>query len=160
MFYRGKQFFQGLTAKIHERDLDFIEIYLSPEEKELFSQLRKSEQRHSLNVAYGCQEKVPHDRELIQAALLHDIGKIGSNLTLMNKSFVVLAQALKLPHQVLPSFLKKAMYFKNYHAELGYRLLNNLPLSEKVLFLVRNHHKKNDNSIKEMTILQCYDDKY
>ncbi|AKL96263.1 HDIG domain-containing protein [Clostridium aceticum] len=160
MIYRIKQFFQGATAKIYDEDINFINKYLSTEEKNLFFQLRKGEQRHCLNVAYGCHQEEPNHLNLIKAALLHDIGKIGSNLTLINKSFVVILQKLSLKENILPPFLKKALHYKNNHAEIGYQLLLHLGLDEQVLYLVRNHHVENIEGLKEMKILQHFDNLY
>ncbi|SNS74746.1 HDIG domain-containing protein [Anaerovirgula multivorans] len=160
MIYRVKQFFQGLTAKLYEEDLHFINQYLTSQEQNLFFQLRKSEQRHSINVAYGCKIDAPNNLALIKAALLHDVGKIGSNLTLINKAFVVLSDKMNLKPSVMPSFLKEAMYYKINHAKLGYELLLKLGLQEKVLVLVKNHHKENIANVKEMEILQHYDNLY
>ncbi|SET16105.1 HDIG domain-containing protein [Natronincola peptidivorans] len=160
MLYRVKQFFQGLTAKIYDKDIAFIKEYLSPQEQELFFQLRKSEQRHSLNVAYGCYSEAPENTSLIKAALLHDIGKIGSNLTLINKSFVVIAKNLNLKENMTPAFLNKALYYKNHHGELGYEMLLKLGLEEKILLLVKNHHNTDFHTMEEMKILQYYDDYY
>ncbi|AOY78103.1 HD domain-containing protein [Clostridium formicaceticum] len=162
MLYRIKQFFQGVTAKIYDEDIVFIKSHLSEKEQNLFFQLRKSEQRHCLNVAYGCHQEAPQNPDLVKAALLHDIGKIGSNLTLVNKSFVVIIQKLKLKGKMLPPFLQKALHYKNNHAELGYQLLLKLQLNDRILFLVRNHHTDHikDSKEREMEILQRFDNLY
>ncbi|MCC5909967.1 MAG: HD domain-containing protein [Clostridiaceae bacterium] len=160
MLYRIQQFYQGLSAKVTTEDIAFIREHLTPEEHQLFFQLRISEQRHSLNVAYGCRKEAPHNTVLIKAALLHDIGKVGSNLTLINKSFVVLIKKFQLKNHMLPSFLKEAIYFKNNHAEIGYTMLLPLNLDPKILFLVKNHHNNNTDNIEDMKILQKYDNIY
>lgn len=160
MIYRVKQFFQGLTAKLYDEDFHFINQYLTPQEQNLFFQLRKSEQRHSLNVAYGCHTDAPDETTLIKAALLHDIGKIGSNLTLVNKAFAVIFDKISLKVFIMPNFLKEAIYYKSHHAELGYELLLKLAIEEKVLLLVKNHHKDTMSNMKEMKILQFYDNLY
>ncbi|ABR49811.1 putative metal dependent phosphohydrolase [Alkaliphilus metalliredigens QYMF] len=158
MLYRVKQFTQGVTAKVLEEDHAFIERHLNTQESALFYELRISEQRHSLNVAYGCQSNSPQNIMLIRGALLHDIGKIGSNLTLLNKSFVVMAIKLNLKESLLPSFVKKALYFKYHHPLLGYEMLKSIELEEDILRLVRDHHLPNEDHWEPMTILQHFDE--
>ena len=157
--YRVKQFFQGLFAKVNNEDKDFIKRYLN-EEENLFFQLRISEQYHSLKVAYGCLQSQPENRMLIRAALLHDIGKIGSNLHLINKSLVVLIKKFKIDKGKLPSFLKKAIYYKEEHPEIGYKLLLSYSVDEPILELVKNHHVFNENYGEEMKTLKHYDNKF
>jgi len=160
MLHRVKQFIQGLSAKVLEQDHVFIKKYLSKQESNLFYQLRISEQRHSLNVAYGCQSEAPENTNLIRGALLHDIGKVGSNLTLLNKSFVVMTIKLHLKENILPSYLKKALYYKYHHAAIGFEMLKNLHIEKDVLRLVRDHHHPNNEYWDSMSILKRYDDLY
>ncbi|WP_026478752.1 HD domain-containing protein [Alkaliphilus transvaalensis] len=156
MLYRVKQFINGLTAKVTDKDLEFINQQLTPQEKNLFLKLRVSEQYHSLNVAYGCQSEAPTNNKLIKAALLHDVGKVDTNLTIINKSFVVLAKKLKIKKSLLPSFLQKSLEYQLTHPQRGYELLKPLKTEEDILYFVLNHH---DYSIEnlEMKILQKYD---
>ncbi|WP_070000086.1 HD domain-containing protein [Cellulosilyticum sp. I15G10I2] len=160
MIYRIKQFFQGLAANINEQDKVFINNYLNEKEQRLFFQLRLSEQYHSLKVAYGCFKCLPQSRSLIRSALLHDIGKVGSNLNLINKSLVVLAKKLNIKHQLLPEFLQRAMYYKKEHPVIGYRLLLAYDLDPRELLLIKDHHHFKKEQTIEMQILQCYDNKF
>lgn len=135
MIYRVKQFFQGLFATINEEDKTFINQYLNEKERDFFFKLRLSEQYHSLKVSYGCLKEDPSNVSLIRAGLLHDIGKLGSNLHLINKSLVVLVIKFKIDTKRLPLFLQKAIHYKKNHAELGYRLLLEGSKNEKGLWL-------------------------
>ncbi len=141
MLYRFKQFIRGLFAKITPADETFIQIYLTKGEALLFHRLRVGEQRHSLNIAYDCLEASPYHRMLIKAALLHDVGKVNSNLTLIHKALVVVIMKLPIPERILPGFLKKALYYKRQHPTLGAELLKRIGTEPSVVFLVRHHHR-------------------
>ncbi|QUH25778.1 HD domain-containing protein [Serpentinicella alkaliphila] len=158
MIYRIRQFINGINAKIYNEDKIFIEKYLNNKEQELFYKLRLSEQRHSLNVAYGCNKEMSANSTLIKAALLHDIGKISSNLSIINKSLVVISIALKIKDSYLPIFLRQALNYKLNHGHLGYELLKNLVSDEKMLMLIKHHHYPDDYMIPEMQVLIKYDD--
>lgn len=160
MIYRVKQFFQGLSAHIKEGDRCFIAKYLNQEEQALFYQLRRNEQYHSLKVAYGCFGAKPKNRRLIRAALLHDIGKLGSNLNLINKSLVVLAEGVRLKSERLPKFLQRAMYYKKQHPDLGCRLLQPYKLDAYEYLLIKNHHLPSAEEPPGIRVLQYYDNKF
>jgi putative nucleotidyltransferase with HDIG domain len=154
-----KQFFRGLFATITKEDEKFISEYLTRQEKELFFRLRVSEQYHSLKVAYGCSKHMPYNKVLVRAALLHDIGKIDTNLHLLNKVFVVLVAKFEIESKLLPTFIQKAIVFKEVHPERGYNRLAEIKVEEDVLQLVKNHHKGQSIS-EEMKVLQYYDNLY
>lgn len=158
MIYRIRQFINGINAKIYNEDRIFIENYLNDKEQELFYKLRLSEQRHSLNVAYGCHKEMPDNTTLIKAALLHDIGKIGSNLSIINKSLAVISIALKIEDSYLPTFLRQALHYKLNHGQLGYELLNHIVSNEKILMLIKHHHCPENFMIPEMKVLVTHDD--
>ena len=160
MIYRVKQFLQGVFAKISEQDKNFINKYLNEKEQLILFKLRCSEQYHSLKVAYGCLESMPENRSLIRAALLHDIGKVGSNLNLINKSLVVLAMKFKVDTKTLPLFLQRAIEYKDQHPEIGYQLLTSYNIAPYELLLIKNHHQFNNDHTQEMEILQYYDNKF
>ncbi len=160
MIYRMKQFIQGLLARTTKEDLAFIEKYLNKEEIKLFKKLRVSEQYHSLQVAYGCTSKFPHNITLIRAALLHDIGKIGSNLTLINKSIVVICIRLNFKKDILPKFIQKSLYYKNHHPKIGYDILSNMKVEADILYLIKNHHNEYCISSKTLETLKYYDNMY
>jgi putative nucleotidyltransferase with HDIG domain len=159
MKYRVKQFFQALFAKVTQEDRAFISQYLTKQQQTLFFRLRPSEQYHSLKVAYACKDKMPYDTLLVKAALLHDIGKLGTNLHLINKVFVVLAMKCKLNHNLLPLFLQKAIQAKMEHPKRGYDLLLGYDAEKSVLEIIKNHHQE-EKTTEAMRILQYYDNLY
>ncbi len=141
MIYRIQQFYRGLFAKVTSEDHQFLQKYLTDQEIILFRRLRISEQRHCLNIAYDCRSVKKNNPVLIKAALLHDVGKVESNLTLVNKSLVVLIIKLHIPKKLLPKFLNKALYYKKHHPELGAKGLEEIGTDTSVVFLTRYHHR-------------------
>jgi hypothetical protein len=57
----------------------------------LFSQLSRGEQAHSLQVLRALRQQGHTRPELLQAALLHDVGKVRAPLSLAGRVLVVLA---------------------------------------------------------------------
>lgn len=93
---------------------------------------------HSLNVSMLCyifgqwlgfhHEKI---KELTIAGLLHDIGKLSIDQAIINKPGKL------TDHEF--SIIKK-------HSELGYHIIQHLPLSESIKLGILMHHEKSDGS--------------
>jgi putative nucleotidyltransferase with HDIG domain len=69
--------------------------------------------------------------EIYMAALLHDVGKIGIEDSILNK----------------PGKLTEEEFMKiKSHPEIGYNILKDIKDSEKVRFIVRHHHERYDGN--------------
>ncbi|KAB3530446.1 HDIG domain-containing metalloprotein [Alkaliphilus serpentinus] len=158
MLYRIKQVFYGLTAKMSGKDHEFVREYLTPNERALFYRLRVGEQVHSVKVAYGCYQEKPTNRKLIKAALLHDVGKVESNLNIFNKVIVVILAKHPVRARLLPFFIKKALFYKNHHPKIAVEFLHQLRLDKDIIYLVENHHKLSTN--EDINLIQKYDNMY
>ncbi|MDF2883659.1 MAG: metal dependent phosphohydrolase [Clostridiaceae bacterium] len=157
--YRFKQFYWAITAKVNKNDKNFIEENLNEIEKDLFFRLSKSDQKHSLRVAYKvkvlCKESNISDKILVKAALLHDIGKVECSLGVIDKSILVIADKILKGNLKKFKNIKKVNTYYN-HAESGYEILKKYDYDKKFLNLIRNHHMtQNDcNAIdRELSIL-------
>lgn len=163
-FYRIKQLFWHLNDRVTADDRRFINNILSKKEIELFNKLTISEQKHCIKVAYEVKEKCDNDSKLdrenlIKAALLHDIGKINYNMNIISKCILVIMD--KITNGKLKKFYKiKAIQSYYNHGEKGYKILKANGCSEKVLFLVKSHHKENIYNDKELNILKMCDGKH
>lgn len=161
MLYRVKQFYWGITPNISKEDEEFLREYLNKTEIRLFFALNKNEQAHSLRTAKDVmdlvKDKESHDK-LIRAALLHDIGKIEQKLNVFDKSIMVILH--KITGGRLRKFteIKKIDVYYN-HAEKGYNILKQHLEDERVLYLVRNHHKEEIVDDEELDILKKCDSK-
>lgn len=140
LFYRVKQFLWGLTARLTDEQRRFVKTRLNDYEQSLFDRLPAYEQLHAVRVAEYVQKegtKNEMDEYLIKVALLHDIGKIDSGLTLVTKSVLVL-----LDH-AMPSVLHRLEGLKPvnayyHHPNLAKKYLDGY--DEEFLYYVLNHH--------------------
>jgi len=75
--YRVRQLTLSLkAAPLGKVELEFVKGLLNPQQAELYFALTLYEQRHALRVCRTLEEAgYGADRELLQAALLHDLGK-------------------------------------------------------------------------------------
>jgi hypothetical protein len=102
--YRASQFFAALRAylpawaggiqgELRPDDLMLIKSFLpSLPQQQLFKRMSPNDQRHALAVARTLQEAGHHQLPLIQAALLHDVGKsIGQPI--IHRVLIVLFEA-------------------------------------------------------------------
>lgn len=160
MFYRIKQFFLALTAKLDDQDRALIRRYLTDEEQKLFSQLRIYDQKHSINVARRIIniEDMDHDEFLIRAGLLHDIGKSKYPLNPFEKGVIVILDKLSRGkiRRVRRLKIVKCYY---EHAEIGYTLLRETGVyCDSFLTLIREHHSKEGTEDKRLIYLKACDD--
>lgn len=93
-FHRVWQFLQALTARpltaVEQREVAEV---LSPVQQALFRQMLTGDQRHSLNVMHTLTAMGLTTRDLLVAALLHDIGKSRFHLYLWERVMVVVIRA-------------------------------------------------------------------
>ena len=94
MLHLVNRFFGFLTSTPPSpRDQLFVSQSLTPNLQRLFYTQRVEDQRHAIDVA----SRVPNDSELIEAALLHDIGKSTVDLGAMGRSLATLWSTTSLP---------------------------------------------------------------
>jgi hypothetical protein len=79
IFYRLRQFWQGLHATVTPADRALVAQVLPAASFTLFAQLPRDAQRHSLNVLQLLQTVGPLHADLAVAALLHDVGKLAAD---------------------------------------------------------------------------------
>lgn len=84
------------------------------------------------NLPFTLKETV-NIKDLKQAALLHDFGKVLIPPEILNKNGALTSDEYEI---------------MRLHAEIGYQLLKNTGLNDNVLNLIRNHHNNLDNSRK------------
>lgn len=170
---RAIQFLKALFAKMDSADHDIVNNNLNDLEKTLFYQMDMPIQKHCVNVARTVITMAIDDHQLdqkllIRASLLHDIGKMGNNLTLLDRILFVLIHKLsdRLAIRIAKqgrgnplARLRNGFYVHCYHGEIGANLADKLGLDEKLRFLLNNHHDKTiaENSA-ELSILMKADE--
>lgn len=145
---RIKQFFTQCFSKMNQDDIAFVCNHLNEQEQKLFFQLSVLNQKHSVSVTYTLLTLKPNiSNILIKAALLHDIGKINSNLTITNK---ILAITL---HHFFPKislqFAKKNpnhfLHYYFFHPQIGVQHLKDIHSNAKIIHIVAAHHEQSLN---------------
>lgn len=92
--YRIRQVLQYLTARPQPGEMAQAMSCLTSAERALFLQLPVADQSHSLRVWSALSRAGESDRDLLAAALLHDIGKLRYRLHLWERVLIVLARKL------------------------------------------------------------------
>lgn len=166
ILHRIQQFYSALTAEVRAEELEFVNSYLHPPEQTLFYQMSVVDQRHVLDATYIALElmhtKNVEDRMLTRAVLLHDVGKKDGELTILDRTLVVLLQRL-CPHRMVGWALegrggfirnrRHAFFVAVNHEMRGAMELERIGCEEGVVQLVRNHHRP-ENDDWRMSILQ------
>jgi putative nucleotidyltransferase with HDIG domain len=139
-----------------------LEAVLTPAQRALFGQMARSDQRHSLDVMHTLRQAGHQDRDLLQAALLHDAGKSVparakpstgrgplQRLTVWHRTAVVLMQ------NVTPGWLarlaadgrgwKRPFAIHVQHAQTSAQLAAQAGCTPKVVALIREHHAQRAN---------------
>lgn len=92
--HRLQQGLRALLAFSRPVDLHLARAHLSPALLRLFTQMRHSEQLHSLNVLRAVLAQGSTPPALATAALLHDVGKVRYPLFVWQKTLAVIIRAV------------------------------------------------------------------
>jgi len=145
--YRVRQFLAALTARnLSADDRAFAAQYLTPPQLALFERMARADQQHAIAVARLLLERGWTDTTLLQAALLHDIGKAGSGLSPVHRTVIVLLERL------WPTALdrlsardegwRRPFYRHRHHPEYGARLAESVGAAPAVVALIRYHQEQ------------------
>lgn len=159
VFYRIRQFIDGLFSFARPEDESPAQALLSPAELVLFRRMPVDARRHSLHVlkTLRCDGEIPH--ELAVAALLHDVGKVaardvGAYLGLWLRGPIVLAEALapawlhRLEDSRPSGGLRYALYVQAHHPEIGAEWERHAGGDALTCWLIEHHQ---DNTIADGT---------
>ncbi len=145
----------GFVDVLSAEECAEVERWLPSSALPLFETMSKADQRHSLRVcqgllACGCTEK-----DLLAAALLHDVGKAEGRVPfwvrpvlVIGKIFVpnLLAHLLILPsafHGRKVSRWRRSLSYGRWHADVGAELAATAGLSERAVLYIRTHEQHN-----------------
>ena len=144
VLYRIWQFLQASLARVHPHECILVEQLLSPVQAALFRQMARSDQRHSLDVLYTLQKAGDPKAELIAAALLHDVGKVGGQLTIWHRVAVVLLQRFapgRLARLAANGKGWRAPFAVHVrHPQVGAQWAADVGCSPETVDLIRRHH--------------------
>jgi len=144
--YRARQFWHALKSTPEPEDLDLARQVLSPAQMILFLKLQPNEQVHSLRVFRQLHHQNPSEKDLLVAALLHDVGKTAYPLRTWERAWIVIAKAI-LPVKVTvwgqaePHGWKRPFVVAEKHADWGAEMAARLGASATTVNLIRRHQQ-------------------
>ena len=152
----------GLFPQWIKIDRSYILEHLTSQEARLFFSMDIRDQHHGLVVAKQLQALSPHaSRELIGAALLHDIGKSITTYRLYERIFVHLYRRHQCHHIAsYPKYrgVKGVLQQKFYHPLYGAELLRRHRVNGRLCQLVEMHHEPEGDS--EAALLKLVDEAF
>jgi putative nucleotidyltransferase with HDIG domain len=118
---------------------------LTPAQQRLFWAMMVEDQRHSLDVFHTLQRRGCQDRDLLLAALLHDVGK--GEVRLWHRVLYVLLRTgpsglLRRLAQPNGAGWRRALASINEHGRRGATLAQKAGAPPAVVELIRNHQRK------------------
>jgi hypothetical protein len=130
---------------------------LKPAEYDLFLRLPPSERGHGVEVAKRVLRSRPHaSSALVRAALLHDVGKLGFDSSVLERVGAHLLPAADVPPEPRLTGLVGARQARIHHPAYGEALVMATSGDERVADLVRRHHEP--GSDEEARILHDCDE--
>jgi len=143
---RVRQFFQALKQGA-EKSEEAPAGFLKPKPRALFQTMAPRDRRHSVKVLWRLWEWGYRDRDLLEAALLHDIGKAGGRIRLWHRVALVLLQGISghLAERIAlnqPGSWCYPFYLLLAHAERGARLAREAGCSPETVAFIRAHHRR------------------
>jgi len=172
LFYRVRQFKQAVLApELNDDQLAKIQAILSDREFALFLKFDHGEQWHSYQVMRTLQDAGHTQPDLLQAGLLHDVGKTRSPLSVWDRSLIV-AMKKVMPEKTAvwgkdsAQGWKRPFVVKEKHPEWGAEMAQVAGSSALVVNLIRRHQDdlveivdaETKEEVKLLRLLQWADD--
>lgn len=163
LFYRFRQFRQAAFGPWQPLLDNSLSPLLSPPLISLFRQMSLSEQAHSFSVLQRLQAAGQQDQDLLAAALLHDVGKIKSPLSIWDRSLVVLGKRLfsrRIAHwsNGSPAGWRRSFVVAAHHPAWGADLVATAGASPRTVELVRRHQEPDAGNDPALVALMQADD--
>ncbi len=149
--HRVRQFLRSLNPRVTQQDRALVEAYLPPELARLFWRMPLRDQAHSLALARAVLERGIGEPLLVQAALLHDVGKAAGPRPprLWERTAYVLLSLLPGVRRWLEGAEGKprltGFYLLAHHPRLGAELVEAAGGDPALARLVRCHQEPADD---------------
>lgn len=143
--YRVQQFFLHLISAVLPWQAPDLSAYLTEAQLELFGRMSHADQRHCLAVWRALRRDVVTDEALLQAALLHDVGKATAGVMIWHRVIGVLLEAVA-PRALAalgkdrPGSWRYPFYLYQGHAERGANMAQQAGVLPAAVDLIRWHH--------------------
>lgn len=93
--YRVKQLWWALTARPLSAETEReVQSILTSAEFAIFQRFSNNDKQHAIRVLRLLQQREQRDPSLLKAALLHDVGKARTRLSVLDRCLIVLASRL------------------------------------------------------------------
>lgn len=142
--YRASQFWKAVFRPESHIKNEALLPHLSPAQLLLFRRMQPSEQAHAFMVFNQLKQARHTDQDLLAAALLHDVGKILSPLSIFDRVITVLARhflpkASRRWGEALPRGWRRPFVVALQHSEWGADLAEQAGASDMTVRLIRRH---------------------
>lgn len=144
MFGRVRQTILALFAWSRPADDMLAADHLPPALFTLYQRMSRSDRQHHLRVFKTLLHRNHHHPALLQAALLHDVGKTRVRFTIIDRIIAVLVKKLLPRHfkkwsQGEPRGWRKALIASAHHPAWGAEMVATAAGDELVVELIRHH---------------------
>ncbi len=154
VLYRLEQVRQqlGFVAPLAPEDYSEVERWLPAAALTLFRTMSNADQQHCLRVCRRLQARGCVERDMLAAALLHDVGKGEGRVPFWTRPVIVVSKILRpawlaritiapelIEHTKIPTWRRELSYAW-WHAEVGARLAAQTGLSQRSILYIQTHH--------------------
>ncbi len=165
---RLRQGLRALTVWLRPLDESPAAAVLTPEQMRLFRRMRRSERLHSLNVLHTLRAAGHKDRDLLVAALLHDVGKTVAPFFFHERVLVVLVKKIAPAlyarwGQGKPHGWRRPFAISLRHPQWSAEMVADAGGSARAVELIRRHQEQingppGDETERLLLLLQAADD--
>ena len=144
--HRLAQFWRHTSARVSTQEVHAVTEVLGAQLSHFFLDLPVNDQRHGLDVLKTISRSAVAPPLLLQqAALLHDMGKVGAHLSIIERSLTVLLRAISPKALrgwlwVMPRFAARYAIYAD-HARIGAERLSGCGATD-LAAVVAEHHAR------------------
>jgi len=160
---RVRRFIRALRPSLSDLDQALAEEWLTTKQLRLFLSQSQEDQRHAISVTRLLLHNGFAAKDLIAAALLHDVAKREAAFTPWHRTAIVLLEVCApwllrwlsshRANGILAPFVIHAS-----HARLGSELAEDAGASERAVYLICRHHERRTDPDEELCLLRWADD--